>query len=454
MSEFSILIFEQNERIAVYLQSSISDFGYNAHAISNPADILQKSAELNPEVVVLNISGDNKKPGLELASNIAETSKAGFVFISDKPLPEQTNSDSLSFLYELVLQPFEKSELKSTIDAIIQKVPKSEKPNVTELSPERDDADNLFVSATINEGMDNLTDSSSVTLKKEPPSTKIGDTNPSVKSAENILESVLELTYGSEGKEGLLVQLTDLLSSAIPEVDFVSAYYLENQKAELLYLAGMTPDNMDDLATLPYSSGMPWTSIISEVPEYIKDTNDSKFINDAEKKIGFKSCISLPIRQSGITIGSLNLFSIHSAGAFSQEIFSLMNTIARQVELAFSYIGKANELIELEQRFQNLINNCPLGVMLIDNAATVYQCNRRAAEIFQSTSDKIVGMEIKEIDPDIRAIVTSGYTNAPVLSNFHKYGFRGAVIKPFKIEELTKTVKDVIIDKNINSLPI
>lgn len=79
----------------------------------------------------------------------------------------------------------------------------------------------------------------------------------------------------------------------------------------------MTPDNMNDLATLPSSSGLPWASIISEVPEYIKDTNDSKFINDAEKEIGFKSCISLPIRQSGITIGSLNLFSIHSTSAFS-----------------------------------------------------------------------------------------------------------------------------------------
>ena len=57
-------------------------------------------------------------------------------------------------------------------------------------------------------------------------------------------------------------------------------------------------------------------------------------------------------------------------------------------------------------------------------------------------------------DPEIKAIVSSGYSNAPIISDFYKYGFRGAVTKPFRIEELTKTVKDVFIDKNINTLPI
>jgi len=59
-----------------------------------------------------------------------------------------------------------------------------------------------------------------------------------------------------------------------------------------------------------------------------------------------------------------------------------------------------------------------------------------------------------EIDPEIKAIVSSVYSNAPIISDFLKYGFRGAVTKPFRIEELTKTVKDVLIDKNINTLPI
>ncbi|HEX3035747.1 MAG TPA: response regulator [Thermodesulfobacteriota bacterium] len=48
-----------------------------------------------------------------------------------------------------------------------------------------------------------------------------------------------------------------------------------------------------------------------------------------------------------------------------------------------------------------------------------------------------------EIDPKVRAIVSSGYSNDPVMSEYRKYGFRGVVAKPYKIEELSKTVYEV-----------
>ncbi|NWJ46490.1 MAG: response regulator [Chloroflexi bacterium] len=40
------------------------------------------------------------------------------------------------------------------------------------------------------------------------------------------------------------------------------------------------------------------------------------------------------------------------------------------------------------------------------------------------------------IDPQVKAIVTSGYSNDPILSNFEAYGFKGALSKPFKFLEL------------------
>jgi PAS domain S-box-containing protein len=39
--------------------------------------------------------------------------------------------------------------------------------------------------------------------------------------------------------------------------------------------------------------------------------------------------------------------------------------------------------------------------------------------------------------PQVKAIVSSGYADDPVLSHFQEYGFKGAVVKPFRIEELT-----------------
>jgi CheY-like chemotaxis protein len=49
-----------------------------------------------------------------------------------------------------------------------------------------------------------------------------------------------------------------------------------------------------------------------------------------------------------------------------------------------------------------------------------------------------------QIDPDVRAIVSSGYSNDPVMTQFSEYGLRGVVAKPYKIDELSEVLHRVI----------
>jgi PAS domain S-box-containing protein len=51
---------------------------------------------------------------------------------------------------------------------------------------------------------------------------------------------------------------------------------------------------------------------------------------------------------------------------------------------------------------------------------------------------------LTDMDPEIKAIVSSGYSNDPVMANFREYGFSGAVSKPYKVKELLDTLNDII----------
>ena len=48
--------------------------------------------------------------------------------------------------------------------------------------------------------------------------------------------------------------------------------------------------------------------------------------------------------------------------------------------------------------------------------------------------------ELLEIDPDVKAVVSSGYATDPIMSEYTKYGFSAVITKPYKVEELEQTL--------------
>ncbi len=52
--------------------------------------------------------------------------------------------------------------------------------------------------------------------------------------------------------------------------------------------------------------------------------------------------------------------------------------------------------------------------------------------------------KLLEIDPGLKAIVSIGCSNDPIMDDFRKYGFNGLIIKPYHPEELSKTLHNVI----------
>jgi len=59
------------------------------------------------------------------------------------------------------------------------------------------------------------------------------------------------------------------------------------------------------------------------------------------------------------------------------------------------------------------------------------------------------GMEaaarLKELDPGLKLIVSSGYSDARVMSDFRNYGFDDVLPKPWTVADVSKVVQRVLV---------
>ncbi len=51
---------------------------------------------------------------------------------------------------------------------------------------------------------------------------------------------------------------------------------------------------------------------------------------------------------------------------------------------------------------------------------------------------------IREFSPEVKAIVSSGYSGDPIMADFARYGFRGVVSKPYRFEDLIRVIRSIL----------
>ena len=57
----------------------------------------------------------------------------------------------------------------------------------------------------------------------------------------------------------------------------------------------------------------------------------------------------------------------------------------------------------------------------------------------QETAEKLLS-----IAPNAKIIVSSGYSNDPVMANYRKYGFCAAIAKPFDLKQLSNAISSIL----------
>lgn len=56
---------------------------------------------------------------------------------------------------------------------------------------------------------------------------------------------------------------------------------------------------------------------------------------------------------------------------------------------------------------------------------------------------------LRFLDPEVKAIVSSGYVNDPILTDYEKYGFSSVICKPYKFDKLNEILTEVIAKEQL-----
>ena len=54
---------------------------------------------------------------------------------------------------------------------------------------------------------------------------------------------------------------------------------------------------------------------------------------------------------------------------------------------------------------------------------------------------------LHEFDPSVKAVVSSGYSTDPIVTNFRQYGFTGILTKPYTAKEMCEIIRKVMSEK-------
>ncbi len=140
-----------------------------------------------------------------------------------------------------------------------------------------------------------------------------------------------------------------------------------------------------------------------------------------------KSCVNTPLpNQETALKGSGRLLIMDDDNALLKNVSEMLARLGYAVETAL----KGEDALTLYQA--SLLSGKGFDLVIMD------------ATIIGGMGARQCIQEIKKIDPEVKAILMSGYAEDETLAEYKRYGFREFLSKPFTIERLHKTIEKVM----------
>ncbi len=138
------------------------------------------------------------------------------------------------------------------------------------------------------------------------------------------------------------------------------------------------------------------------------------------------TAISCPIRQLPINYQyrTLKILVMDDEESIREIIKEQITFLGHEAELS----SKGEEVIE---HFRDNPQNIDIAILDLT--------------IKGGMNGKETAEKLQEIAPDVKLIVSSGYSNDPIMANYRKYGFRAAIAKPFQTAELQQAIHQAMM---------
>ncbi|MDH3504431.1 MAG: PAS domain S-box protein [Nitrospirota bacterium] len=154
--------------------------------------------------------------------------------------------------------------------------------------------------------------------------------------------------------------------------------------------------------------------------------------------VGTAFTIYLPSSYSTTGSGQQSLPAIPQKGCGRVLVMDDEQSIRRMAEDALTYFGYEAVTVQdgqaaIDQVSRSLVDGKKFDVVILD------------LTIPGAMGGKDAMQHLRRIDPQIKAIVTSGYSDDPIMCDFQKYGFQGILVKPYKISDLAILLESICL---------
>jgi PAS domain S-box-containing protein len=143
-------------------------------------------------------------------------------------------------------------------------------------------------------------------------------------------------------------------------------------------------------------------------------------------------CVVAPLAEEPVlTAGRGRILVMDDEESIREVAGEMLSLLGYEVDVA----RDGAEAVELYRRARE--GGCPFSAVLMDLTIPGAMGGREA-----------IG-RLREIDESVVGVVSSGYSNDPIMADYRSFGFSGVITKPYRVAELKKVLDEVVARRDV-----